>query len=80
MQDTGGMNLDVNVLSTAIAVALQQAAQNQLSPQVANDQGSSSGTISVSHDQVAVRGSSYSTAEAGRSQDMMMMTSESEVK
>jgi len=77
MQDTGGMNLDVNALSTAIAVALQQAAQNQLSPQVANDQASSSGTTSVS--QVAVRGSSYSTAEAGRSQDMMM-TSESELK
>ena len=84
---TGGMNLNVNALSTAIAVALQQAAQNQLSPQVASDQPNLSGTISIS--QVAGRGSredsggnssSYSTAGAGRSQDMMMMTaSESEV-
>ena len=64
--------------------------QNQLSPQVANDQPTSqpslSGTVSLS--QVAGRGSredsggtssSYSTAGAGRSQDMMV-TSEAEVK
>ena len=80
------MNLNVNALSTAIAIALQQAAQNQSNPQVANNQPSLSGTVSVS--QVAGRGSredsggtssSYSNSGARRSQDMMMI-SEAEVK
>ena len=46
------MNLNVNVLLIAIAVALQYAAQ--MSPQVANEQPGVSGTVSVS--QIVERG------------------------
>ena len=47
------MNLNVNALSTAIAVALQQAAQSQVSPQAATHQQGLSGNVSLS--QVASR-------------------------
>ena len=51
-----GMNFNVNALSTAIAVALQQAAQ--MTPQVSVDnvdQPAVSGSVSIS--QIACRGS-----------------------
>ena len=77
-----GMNFNVNALSTAIAVALQQAAQ--MSPQVSVDnvdQPAVSGSVSVS--QTAGRGfrgegessSSLSHSAAGGSQEIVTMPS-----
>ena len=42
------MNLNVNALSTVIAVALQQVAQSQVSPQAATQQQVLSGNVSLS--------------------------------